>query len=198
VILRVLFGVTAGQAVTWYTAQFYTLFFLQTVLKIPVATVYGIVAVSLVIGTPAFVFFGALSDRLGRKRLMMLGNLLGAISYFALYRGIAYFAHPLNAPAIVGLIVIQIVIAAMITGPIAAFLVESFPARVRYTSMSLPYHLGNGWFGGFLPLIATALVARTGNIYAGLAYPTAIAFMTFIVGSIVLPETGQRKIWDEV
>ncbi len=86
----------------------------------------------------------------------------------------------------------------MITGPIAAFLVESFPARVRYTSMSLPYHFGNGWFGGFLPLIATALVARTGNIYAGLAYPTLIAFMTFVVGSITLDETGQRKIWDEV
>jgi len=198
VVLKVLFGVTAGQAVTWYTAQFYTLFFLQTVLKIPVTSVYGIMAVSLVIGTPAFVFFGALSDRIGRKRLMMLGNLFGAIGYFALYRGIAYFAQPLNAPAIVVLIVIQIVIAAMITGPIAAFLVESFPARVRYTSMSLPYHFGNGWFGGFLPLIATALVARTGNIYAGLFYPTVIALLTFIVGSIVLPETGQRKIWDEV
>jgi len=198
VVLKVLFGVTAGQVVTWYTAQFYTLFFLQTVLNIPVTSVYGIMAVSLVIGTPAFVFFGALSDRIGRKRLMMLGNLFGAIGYFALYLGIAYFAQPLNAPAIVVLIVIQIVIAAMITGPIAAFLVESFPARVRYTSMSLPYHFGNGWFGGFLPLIATALVARTGNIYAGLFYPTVIALLTFIVGSIVLPETGQRKIWDEV
>ncbi|HEY4953508.1 MAG TPA: MFS transporter [Gemmatimonadaceae bacterium] len=198
VVLRVLFGVTAGQAVTWYTAQFYALFFLQTVLKVPVTATYGIVAVSLVVGTPAFILFGALSDRIGRKRLMMLGNLLGGLSYFVLYRGIAHFANPLNAPAIVGLIVLQIIIAAMITGPIAAFLVESFPARVRYTSMSLPYHLGNGWFGGFLPLIATALVARTGNIYAGLAYPTAIAILTFIVGSITLRETGQRKIWDEV
>jgi MFS family permease len=198
VVLRVLFGVTAGQAVTWYTAQFYALFFLQTVLKVPVTATYGIVAVSLVVGTPAFILFGALSDRIGRKRLMMLGNLLGGLSYFVLYRGIAHFANPLNAPAIVGLIVLQIIIAAMITGPIAAFLVESFPARVRYTSMSLPYHFGNGWFGGFLPLIATALVARTGNIYAGLAYPTAIALLTFIVGSITLRETGQRKIWDEV
>jgi MFS family permease len=198
VVLRVLFGVTAGQAVTWYTAQFYALFFLQTVLKVPVTATYGIVAVSLVVGTPAFILFGALSDRIGRKRLMMLGNLLGGLSYFVLYRGIAHFANPLNAPAIVGLIVLQIIIAAMITGPIAAFLVESFPARVRYTSMSLPYHFGNGWFGGFLPLIATALVARTGNIYAGLAYPTAIAILTFIVGSITLRETGQRKIWDEV
>jgi MFS family permease len=198
VVLKVLFGVTAGQAVTWYTAQFYALFFLQTVLKIPVTAAYGIVAVALVIGTPAFIAFGTLSDRVGRKRLMMMGNLFGALSYFALYRGIAAFASPLNAPAIVGLIVVQIVFAAMITGPVAAFLVESFPARVRYTSMSLPYHFGNGWFGGFLPLIATALVARTGNIYAGLIYPTAIAIMTFIVGSITLEETRQRRIWDEV
>ncbi len=197
-VLKILFGVTAGQAVTWYTGQFYALFFLQTVLKIPTDTAYGILAVSLVIGTPAFIFFGTLSDRVGRKRLMMAGNLIGALSYFAIYRGIVSFSSPLNAPAIVLLIVIQITIAAMITGPVAAFLVESFPAKVRYTSMSLPYHFGNGWFGGFLPLIATALVARTGNIYAGLIYPSVIALMTFIVGSITLEETRQRRIWDEV
>jgi MFS family permease len=198
VVLKVLFGVTAGQAVTWYTAQFYSLFFLQTVLKIPITSAYGIVAVSLAIGTPAYVFFGSLSDRIGRKRLMMLGNLFAALSYVAVYRGIAAFRAPLNASVIVALIVLQIIFAAMITGPVAAFLVESFPARVRYTSMSLPYHFGNGWFGGFLPLIATALVARTGNMYAGLIYPTVIALMTFAVGSIVLEETSHRRIWDEV
>ncbi|MEO7502844.1 MAG: MFS transporter, partial [Gemmatimonadaceae bacterium] len=186
------------QAVTWYTGQFYALFFLQTVLKIPTDTAYGILAVSLVIGFPTFIVFGTLSDRIGRKRLMMAGNLIGALSYFAIYRGIVSFSDPLNAPAIILLIVLQITIAAMITGPVAAFLVESFPARVRYTSMSLPYHFGNGWFGGFLPLIATALVARTGNMYAGLIYPTVIAAMTFIVGSVVLEETRQRRIWDEV
>jgi MFS family permease len=198
VVLKVLFGVTAGQAVTWYTAQFYTLFFLQTVLKIPMTAAYAIVAVSLVIGTPAFVFFGALSDRIGRKWLMMLGNLFAGLSYWILYYWIAASSHPLNAPVIVAIIVVQIIFAAMITGPIAAFLVESFPARIRYTSMSLPYHFGNGWFGGFLPLIATALVARTGNIYAGLIYPTIIALLTFVVGSIVLDETRHRRIWDEV
>ena len=197
-VLQILFGVTAGQAVTWYTAQFYSLYFLQTVLKVPPTSAYTIVAISLVIGTPAFVIFGALSDRIGRKRIMMLGNLLAAFCYFFLYRGITWAAHPLNPAAIVVLIVIQIVFAAMITGPVAAFLVESFPAKVRYTSMSLPYHFGNGWFGGFLPLIATALVARTGNIYAGLIYPSAIALMTFIVGTITLNETHQRRIWDEV
>jgi len=197
-VLKILFGVTAGQAVTWYTAQFYSLFFLQTVLKVPLVSAYKILAVSLVIGTPAFVIFGALSDRIGRKRIMMLGNLLAAFCYFFLYRGIASATHPLNAPIIVLMIVIQIFLAAMITGPVAAFLVESFPAKVRYTSMSLPYHFGNGWFGGFLPLIATALVARTGNIYAGLIYPSVIGLMTFIVGTITLDETSDRRIWDEV
>jgi MFS family permease len=197
-VLKILFGVTAGQAVTWYTSQFYSLFFLQTVLKIPLAQAYNLVAVSLVIGTPAFVILGSLSDRIGRKRLMMLGNLLGAFTYYFIYRGITAAAQSMNSSAIVALIVAQIVIAAMITGPIAAFLVESFSARVRYTSMSLPYHFGNGWFGGFLPLISTALVARTGNNYAGLIYPSAVALMTFIVGTITLTETRHRRIWDEV
>jgi MFS family permease len=198
VALRVLFGVTAGQAVTYYTSHFYALFFLQTVLKVPSATAYTIVAIAVVIGTPAFVLFGTLSDRFGRKRIMMAGNLLSAVSYFALYRGITAYSSPLNAPAIIAIIAFMIVLAAMITGPVASFLVESFPARVRYTSMSLPYHFGNGWFGGFLPLIATALVARTGNIYAGLLYPVAIALLTFVVGSIVLKETRHERIWDEV
>jgi len=198
IVLRVLFGVTAGQAVTYYTSHFYALFFLQTVLKVPATQAYSIVAVAVVIGTPAFVIFGRLSDRIGRKRLMMAGNLLSAISYFAIYRAMKSFAAPVNAPAIVAMIVLMIVFAAMITGPIAAFLVESFPAKVRYTSMSLPYHFGNGWFGGFLPLIATALVAKTGNIYAGLLYPTAIALMTFVVGAITLPETKDQRIWDDV
>ncbi len=198
IVLRVLFGVTAGQAVVWYTGQFYALFFLQTVLKVPLATAYGIVAAALVIGTPMFVLFGALSDRVGRKRLMMAGNLLAGLSYFVLYRAMVHFSHPLVPAAIVVIVVIQIAFAALITGPVAAFLVESFPARVRYTSMSLPYHFGNGWFGGFLPLISTALVARTGNIYAGLIYPTVVALITFVVGSVTLEETKQRRIWDEV
>ncbi len=197
-VLVILFGVTAGQAVTWYTSQFYALFFLQTVLKLPLTTTYAIVAVALVLGAPLFILFGHLSDTIGRKKVMMTGNLLGAISYYFLYRGMTAFSDPLNPVAIVAIIVVQIGIAAMITGPVAAFLVESFPARVRYTSMSLPYHFGNGWFGGFLPLIATALVARTGNMYAGLVYPMVIALMTFIIGSITLTETRHRKIWDEV
>jgi MFS family permease len=198
IALKILFGVTAGQAVTYYTSHFYALFFLQTVLKIPASTAYGIVAIAVLIGTPAFVLFGALSDRWGRKRIMMAGNLLSAVSYFFLYRIMHNAATPPNWTVIIAVIVVMIALAAMVTGPVASFLVESFPARVRYTSMSLPYHFGNGWFGGFLPLIATALVARTGNIYAGLIYPVVIALMTFVVGSIVLTETRGHKIWDEV
>ncbi|HZK78051.1 MAG TPA: MFS transporter [Gemmatimonadaceae bacterium] len=198
IVLRVLFGVTAGQAVTYYASHFYALFFLQTVLKIPASQAYSIVAIAVVIGTPAFVFFGRLSDRYGRKKIMMAGNLLSALSYFGLYRAMTAFSSPVNTPAIVAIIVVMIALAAMVTGPVAAFLVESFPAKVRYTSMSLPYHFGNGWFGGFLPLIATALVAKTGNIYAGLLYPVVIALMTFVVGTITLPETSDQRIWDEV
>jgi MFS family permease len=198
IALRILFGVTAGQAVTYYTSHFYALFFLQTVLKVPASQAYAIVAVAVVIGTPAFVIFGQLSDRYGRKRLMMAGNLLSALSYYVLYRAMTHFASPVNSGAIVAIIVVMIALAAMVTGPVAAFLVESFPAKVRYTSMSLPYHFGNGWFGGFLPLIATALVAKTGNIYAGLLYPTAIALITFAVGSLTLTETRDQRIWDEV
>ncbi len=198
VVLRVLFGVTAGQAVTYYTSHFYALYFLQTILKVPAHTAYTIVAIAVVIGTPMFILFGHLSDRYGRKRIMMAGNLLSALSYLALYRAMTAFSDPLNVPAIVTIIVVMIAFAAMVTGPIASFLVESFPARVRYTSMSLPYHFGNGWFGGFLPLVATALVAGTGNIYAGLAYPIIVALVTFIVGSITLRETQHHKIWDEV
>ena len=198
IVLRVLFGVTAGQAVTYYASHFYALFFLQTVLKLPASLAYSIVAIAVAIGTPAFVFFGRLSDKYGRKKIMMAGNLLSALSYFGLYRAMTAFSSPVNAPAIVAIIVVMITFAAMVTGPVAAFLVESFPAKVRYTSMSLPYHFGNGWFGGFLPLIATALVAKTGNIYAGLLYPTVIALMTFIVGSITVPETRDQRIWDEV
>lgn len=198
VVLRVLFGVTAGQAVTYYTSHFYALFFLQTVLKVPATQAYSIVAIAVVIGTPAFVIFGRLSDRIGRKRLMMAGNLLSALSYYGIYRAMHSLSSPVNAPAIVAVIVVMIAFAAMITGPVAAFLVESFPAKVRYTSMSLPYHFGNGWFGGFLPLIATALVAKSGNIYAGLIYPITIALMTFVVGTITLKETRNQRIWDEV
>ncbi len=198
IFLVVLFGATAGQAVVWYTGQFYALFFLQTVLNVPLGTAYKIVAVALLLGAPLFIVFGALSDKIGRKKIMMAGNLLAALSYYPIYQAMKAYSSPINVVALTLLILLQVVFVTMVYGPIAAFLVESFPAKIRYTSMSLPYHFGNGWFGGFLPLISTALVARTGNIYAGLVYPIFIALLTFVVGTIFLKEGHNNKIWDEV
>ena len=198
IFLLVLFGATAGQAVVWYTGQFYALFFLQTVLNVPLATAYKIVAVALLIGAPMFIFWGAMSDRVGRKRIIMAGNLLAALSYYPIYQAMKAYSSPVNVVMLTLLVLLQVLFVTMVYGPIAAFLVEAFPARIRYTSMSLPYHFGNGWFGGFLPLISTALVARTGNIYAGLAYPITVALLTFVVGSLYLKESHTHRIWDEV
>jgi MFS family permease len=198
VFLVVLFGATAGQAVVWYTGQFYALLFLQTVLKVPLVTSYVVVAIALVLGAPLFVFFGSLSDRIGRKKIMMAGNLLAALLYVPIYHAMKYYSSPVNAVALTALVFVQVVFVTMVYGPIAAFLVEAFPAKIRYTSLSLPYHFGNGWFGGFLPIIATSLVARTGNIYAGLAFPIVVALITFVVGSIMLRDQHNESIWAEV
>ena len=198
VFLVVLFGATAGQAVVWYTGQFYALLFLQTVLKVPLVTSYVVVAIALVLGAPLFVFFGSLSDRIGRKKIMMAGNLIAALLYVPIYHAMKYYSSPVNAIALTALVFVQVVFVTMVYGPIAAFLVEAFPAKIRYTSLSLPYHFGNGWFGGFLPIIATSLVARTGNIYAGLAFPIVVALITFVVGSIMLRDQHNESIWAEV
>jgi MFS family permease len=198
IFLTVLFGAAAGQAVVWYTGQFYALLFLQTVLKVPLVTSYVCVAVALFLGTPLFVFFGSLSDRIGRKKIMMAGNLLAAISYVPIYHAMKAYSSPVNPVALTLLVFIQVVFVTMVYGPIAAFLVEAFPAKIRYTSLSLPYHFGNGWFGGFLPIIATSLVARTGNIYAGLAFPIIVALLTVVVGSILLKDRHNESIWTEV
>ena len=198
VFFVVLFGATAGQAVVWYTGQFYALLFLQTVLKVPLVTSYVCVAVALILGTPLFVYFGSLSDRIGRKKIMIAGNLLAALLYVPIYHAMKFYSSPVNAVALTALVFVQVVFVTMVYGPIAAFLVEAFPARIRYTSMSLPYHFGNGWFGGFLPIIATSLVARTGNIYAGLAFPIVVALITVVVGSIFLQDRHNESIWAEV
>jgi MFS family permease len=198
IFLVVLFGATAGQAVVWYTGQFYALLFLQTVLKVPLVTSYVVVAVALLLGAPLFVFFGSLSDRIGRKKIMMAGNLLAALLYLPIYHAMKHYSSPVNAVALTALVFVQVIFVTMVYGPIAAFLVEAFPARIRYTSLSLPYHFGNGWFGGFLPIIATSLVAATGNIYAGLAFPIVVALVTFVVGSIMLRDRHNESIWAEV
>jgi MFS family permease len=234
-VLITLFGATAGQGVVWYTGQFYALFYMQTILKINPKTANIIVAWALLAGMPFFTVFGALSDKIGRKKIMMAGCLIAVLSYFPIYKAMERAAGnnivgiqstrnkvtgAINLTAMTtdatgaripakeapnpdkfklgSLIFIQVIFVCMVYGPIAAFLVESFPAKVRYTSLSLPYHIGNGVFGGLLPLIGLSLCAATGDIYAGLWYPIIVASITFVVGSVLLRETHGVKIWDEV
>jgi MFS family permease len=205
-----LFGMTAAQGVVWYQGQFQALFFLNTTLKAPFEVGYLIVGAAIVLATPFFIFFGRLSDRVGRKKVILGGALIAAIAYFPLYNLMFQFANVVrdetgaivgsspNIPVEIALVWIQIIFVTMVYGPIAAFLVEFFPARIRYTSLSVPYHFGNGWFGGFLPLIAASLAAATGNIYAGLVYPIVVALMGVVIGGLLIPETRSRRIWDEV
>ena len=288
-VLLALIGATAGQGVVWYTGQFYALFFIQIYLKLDFIPTYTLIGLSLLIGTPFFLVFGALSDRIGRKKIILAGCLIAAVTYFPLFKGLTHYINPaleqyqLNTPIAVAatdcnfhifigpwsrqsacdkakdflgkaglsftsvpaigvkdvvtkigtieiegwdpakyaaalkatgypakadlaqvnwvmaelLLVIMVIYVTMVYGPIAAFLVELFPARIRYTSMSLPYHIGNGWFGGMLPLLATAIVARAGNIYAGLWYPIVVAVMTFVIGGLFVKETRHVRIHDE-
>jgi len=212
-VLLALFGATAGQGVVWYTGQFYALTFLQKPLNLDWRLAYVLVAAALALGTPFFVFFGRLSDRIGRKRIMLAGCALAALTYVPIYMAITALANPdgadsvtslpaANAVGVVLLLFVQMIYVTMVYGPIAAFLVELFPTSIRYTSMSLPYHLGNGWFGGFLPLIATALTTSAwahetlgeGARYAGLLYPIAICLLTVVVGGLFVRETKDHLI----
>jgi MFS family permease len=192
VIAATLFGLLAGHAVVWYTGQFYALFFLQTILKVPLASAYTVVIAALILGAPFFVFFGWLSDKVGRKPILMSGLLLASISYYPLYRWMSASVNPFEPVTLTFIILLQVIFAAMVTGPLGAFLVDSFPPRVRYTSVSFVHHSGTGWFGGSLPLIATAVVAKTGNIYAGLIYPIVVAFMAFLIGMIFVRERKEE------
>jgi MFS family permease len=199
IVLLVLFGATAGQGIIWYTGQFYALSFLQSTLKLNLTTASLIVAVALALAMPFFVVFGALSDRIGRLKIMMAGNLIAALTYLPIYHLMKRFgdaAHP-NVVMLTLLVFIQVLYVTMVYGPIAAFLIEAFPAKIRYTSFSLPYHLGNGWFGGTLPLIAGLLVEKTGNIFAGLYWVIGVALTTFIIGTFALDESHRVRIWDE-
>jgi MFS family permease len=286
-VLLALLGATAGQGVVWYTGQFYALFFLTITLKVDLLLAYTMVAISLLIGTPFFVFFGWLSDRIGRLKIILAGCLIAAITYIPLFQMLSKSVNPdlvafqeqnpvtlttdtseCNFHIFVGpwskfttcdrakdfltkaglsfetvhkagannelrvgptkldgfdakrwadalaalkyptkadpnkidwfktltILTIFLIYVTMVYGPIAAFLVELFPTKIRYTSMSLPYHIGNGWFGGMLPLLATAVVAWTGNIYAGLYYPIAVALMTVVIGFLFLRDTKDTDI----
>jgi len=234
-VLISLFGATAGQGVVWYTGQFYALFYMQTVLKINTKTAAIIVAGAMLLAMPFFTVFGALSDRIGRKWIIMAGCLLAVVTYIPIYKAMQQAAgnnvvgvvssknkvtgqinlkamtvnesgaqiEAKEAPSpkvamLVLLVFIQVIYVCMVYGPIAAYLVEAFPAKIRYTSLSLPYHIGNGVFGGLVPLIGLSSCAATGSIYAGLYYPMIIASITFVVGSLVLKETHGTRIWDEV
>ena len=210
-MLIILLGATAGQAVVWYTGQFYALVFMQTELGISVVASSCIVGAALLLGTPFFLVFGKLSDRVGRRNIILLGCVLAAITYVPLYAAMNAFSdlsNTINYVLLTGLVFIQMIYVTMVYGPIAAYLVELFPARVRYTSLSIPYHFGNGWFGGGVPLIATTLVVGAFGWdgfgseetvdYWGLMYPITIATMTAVVGFFFLKETHHVRIWDEV
>jgi MFS family permease len=282
-VLLALLGATAGQGVVWYTGQFYALFFLTITLKVDGLTAYILIALSLALGTPFFIFFGWLSDHIGRLKIILAGCLIAALTYFPLFGALTHFVNPalesfqkanpisvaardcnfhifvgpwskfsdcdrtkdfltksglsfastdlpansadsvitkignteikgykeaelkkaladlkyptgadksaINWPMTILILWIMVIYVTMVYGPIAAYLVELFPTRIRYSSMSLPYHIGNGWFGGMLPLVATALAAAYGNIYYGLWYPIIVALMTAIVGFLFLYET---------
>ncbi|HTE53902.1 MAG TPA: MFS transporter [Kofleriaceae bacterium] len=288
-VLLALFGATAGQGVVWYTGQFWALFFLGTTLHLDYVTVYILIGTSLVLGTPFFIVFGKLSDRIGRLKIILAGCLIAAVTYIPIFKALTHYVNPAleafsektpisvaaddcsihifpipgltkytpcdnakdfltkqglqftTAPAVAGqdvvvkigevefkgwdkktsepkaletlkakgfstvadknavnypmtilLLFIMVIYVTMVYGPIAAYLVELFPTRIRYTSMSLPYHIGNGWFGGLLPLVATAMMAASGNIYRGLWYPIVVAILTVIVGFAFLRERAKH------
>jgi len=234
-VLVSLFGAVAGEGVVWYTGQFFALYFLQAILKVNPKHSNYLIAIALLIGMPLFTVFGALSDKIGRKKIMVIGFLLAVVTYIPIYKAMERAAGnnvvtvkstknkvtgaigltPMTRDAtgnlvpageaknpndvmLVLLILLQVVYVCMVYGPIAAYLVEAFPAKIRYTSLSLPYHIGNGVFGGLVPLVGLAWIAGTGNIYAGVYYPMIIAGISFVVGSLLLRETHGTRIWDEV
>lgn len=229
-VLLALFGATMGQGVVWYTGQFYAYFFLQTVLKIEQIPASIVLCAALLLATPFFIYFGSLSDRIGRKRIIMTGLLCGAVFTIPIFYGLTAFAGPTvvktaatvdatgaavpavlvaahpNLVALTALIFCLVLFVTMAYGPIAAYLVELFPTKVRYTSLSVPYHIGNGIFGGLVPLISTAMVAwaatqPTGflqehSIYFGLVYPVVIALITFIIGSLSMKDVRNVRLLD--
>jgi MFS family permease len=233
-VLISLFGATAGQGMVSYTGQFYALFYMQAILKLNARTATIVMATAMTMGMPMITVFGALSDKIGRKKIMMAGCLLAVLTYLPIYHGMVSAAgnrvvavrstrnavtHAIaltpmttdaaggpvaaneavnpNKGKLVLLVFLQMIYVGMLYGPIAAYLVEAFPARIRYTSLSLPYHIGNGIFGGLLPVIGLSICAATGSIYAGLYYPIVVTAVTFVVGSVALRETHGTKIWDE-
>ena len=200
-----LFGATMGQGVVWYTGQFYALYYLQNIFKVDLVGSNMIVGAALLVGTPLFLFFGNLSDKIGRKKIMLAGMVLAVVLYYPIYGLMASFAPKAgqlfifpyigyNPVMLSVLVFVQVVFVTMVYGPIAAFLVELFPTKIRYTSMSLPYHIGNGVFGGLVPIIGLSLIKKTGNDFAGLWYPMIVAAICAVVCYLMVPETSQVDI----
>jgi MFS family permease len=195
-MLLALFGATAPEGVVWYTGQFYALYFLLAIMKVNYVTAYIIVAVAVTAATPFFYVFGAWSDKIGRRNIMVAGFALAVLTYIPVYMWMR--ANPDNPVLLTILVFYQCILVTMVYGPIAAYLVEIFPARIRYTSMSFPYHIGNGVFGGLVPLIGLSLISATGNNLAGLAYPMLVAAIGVVVAMMFMGQTHLVKIWDEV
>ena len=190
--------VVLGQGVVRYSGQFWALYFLQQVSKVDALTTAYIVGAGLIIGTPTLIFFGWLSDHIGRKPVILGGMLLAAVTYYPLYAWLGSATQPGNINYPIAIIIIAILVAyvGMVYGPIGAFLAEYFPARIRYTSVSVPYHIGNGWGGGLVPFITTAVYQATGSISYALIYPIAVPAICFVLSLFLMPETRKMKIWE--
>ena len=189
--------VVLGEGVVWYSGQFWALYFLQQVSKVDLLHSSYIVGIALLIATPSLIAFGALSDRIGRKPIILGGFLLAALTYYPLYSWLGQVTHPdaINYPVAVLIIAILVCYVGMVYGPIGAFLAEYFPARIRYTSVSVPYHIGNGWGGGLVPLITTAAYQATHSLGSALVYPIAVPAVCFVLALVLMPETRQISIW---
>jgi MFS family permease len=190
--------VVLGQGVVWYSGQFWALYFLQQVSKVDALTTAYIVGAGLIIGTPTLIFFGWLSDHIGRKPVILGGMVLAAVTYYPLYVWLGSATQPGNINYPIAIIIVAILVAyvGMVYGPIGAFLAEFFPARIRYTSVSVPYHIGNGWGGGLVPFITTAVYQATGSVGYALIYPIAVPAVCFVLSLFLMPETRKMKIWE--
>jgi MFS family permease len=189
--------VVLGEGVVWYSSQFWALFYLQTVSKVDTLTSALIVGAGLIIATPTLIFFGWLSDIIGRKPVILGGFLLAAVTYYPLYTWLGSVTQPGNVNAPIAILIIAILVAyvGMVYGPIGAFLAEFFPARIRYTAVSMPYMIGNGWGGGLVPFITTAVYTSTGSLAQALIYPIAVPAVCFVLSLFLMPETRKMKIW---
>ncbi len=190
--------VLIGQGVVWYSGQFWALFFLQQVSKVDVLTSSFIVGAALLIATPTLILFGWLSDIIGRRPVIMGGMLLAALTYYPLYMWLGEVTHPgnINYPVAIFIIFILVSYVGMVYGPVGAFLAEFFPGRIRYTSVSVPYHIGNGWGGGLVPFITTAAFQATGSVGQALIYPIAVPAVCFVLCLFLMPETRRISIWN--